>query len=612
MDDNSISITISSRISGGEIKEVAACWDRRISLETLIARAVGDADYRFSMQRSCSFDGGGEAYRIRSTDVRNTSRIPRGSIVYVGHLPAGVELKPLPHPKPESEPIERRAVTYFNEQPSAGVSDLGPSAETPRYDAARLAQHFDRERRDGAVGAYFDPYGLINHVPPARTASPCRSYAELQKLDINPLARWSAINEEMAVNWIWMGSPYDPGPGPDLIRSFIEAGGCRLPILWTDLSSEVIREGCRKEGALRRMLEWCAERGVRLLNIDDVFCGEAPMTLQPLFNLARLQRQWGLASDILRLEILHRFGGIYSDVDNECLGELRPELLARFFEPEVEAREDGGFAIGLHGEYPCNAFVIAKKNSAFLMRYIEFIRSNFRLGRRCLCEQAVGGRCEEYEQGFVTSTEATVHEVVARTGPYALAEVLLEHLWGGRFAAGRALEGQTLPLIEIVRLLLIFRPDRVFESKIAHEVHLSADPARERLAADHLSRIVVPRELVKIRSSSTWLARRVLPCSDADQARIALTSILFHLVNNPPVLDLTSVDHGGHSVLELLQVIGEHYPELMSGVREAWVPDFYPDDVVSAIGDRLRLRERARVREIFRDREHDAAWILSR
>jgi hypothetical protein len=612
MDDYSISITISSRSSSGEIKGVAACRDSRISLETLIAEAVGDEDYRFAMERPCSFAGSTEVYRIRSTDMRDTSRIPPGSVVYVGHLSEGAMPQALPPAGSATKPIQCSSVTYFNDQPWVDRSEPGASGDRPCCDRGGLKHGFDHERKDDAIGVYFDPYGLINRVPPSRVAARCRSYADLQALDINPLARRDFVHDEMAINWIWMGSPYDPGCGPDLIRSFLDAGRCTLPILWTDLSSEVVRDGWRMDSPLRRMLEWCADLGVCLISIDDVFCGDEPMTLQPLFNLARLQRQWGLASDILRLEILYRFGGIYSDVDNECLGEILPQLVGRELEPVGQRCGDGELAIGMLGEYPCNAFMIAKKNSALIKKYIEIIRASFRVGRRNLCEQASGGRCPDYDAGFAASTEATVQEVVTRTGPNALAQVLLDYVWDGTFEAGRALDGLILPAGEIVRLLLIFRRDRILCQQMAHEVLLSADPARERLAADCLFRMIVPRERVKIRTSSTWLARRVLSCSGETQSKVALTTVLYQLVNNPPVLDLMNIDHGGDSVLDLLQVIGAHYPELLSGVREAWVPLFYPDNVIGAILDRIGLQHRAQVREVLRKQEHDVAWVLSR
>src|SRR5262249_55072120 len=159
---------------------------------------------------------------------------------------------------------------------------------------------------------------------------------------------------------------------------------------------------------------------------------------------------------------------------------------------------------------------------------LEVIRSNFRLGRRDLCEQAVGGRCEEYEQGFAASTEATVHEVVTRSGPIAMAQALLHHLWGGTFAPGRALEGLSLSPCAIVRLRLIFQRDRPLDRSVASQVLVSTEPGLERRASESLSGIVVPRELVRLKTTSAWLARRILPCRNVDQAKVAMTSILYH------------------------------------------------------------------------------------
>jgi hypothetical protein len=71
---------------------------------------------------------------------------------------------------------------------------------------------------------------------------------------------------------------------------------------------------------VRAMLAWAREHGIALVNVYEVFHAGAPMLGQAQFaaEMAKqLPRGYAGASDLLRLEIIHRFGGLYTDGDNQ-------------------------------------------------------------------------------------------------------------------------------------------------------------------------------------------------------------------------------------------------------------------------------------------------------
>ncbi|WP_224390429.1 hypothetical protein [Pseudonocardia sp. ICBG1293] len=130
------------------------------------------------------------------------------------------------------------------------------------------------------------------------------------------------------LHFIWFGSPASPHRGPSqgfmagLTRSRAAFDG--PAVLWTDLTREQIAAVRRDPGAadpaLAEMLDRTAEIRVRLASIDELFHRDAPMLeLDAEFRSEMLRGTkggWAKASDIARMEILHRFGGLYLDGDD--------------------------------------------------------------------------------------------------------------------------------------------------------------------------------------------------------------------------------------------------------------------------------------------------------
>ncbi|MFY1632197.1 TcdA/TcdB catalytic glycosyltransferase domain-containing protein [Solwaraspora sp. WMMB335] len=84
-------------------------------------------------------------------------------------------------------------------------------------------------------------------------------------------------------------------------------------VLWTDLPRERLTTGPG-----RRLRDWARAHGVHLVNVHEVFHAAAPMTLHAAYTnemCKQLPRGYAAASDLLRIEIVHRFGGMYADGD---------------------------------------------------------------------------------------------------------------------------------------------------------------------------------------------------------------------------------------------------------------------------------------------------------
>ena len=111
-------------------------------------------------------------------------------------------------------------------------------------------------------------------------------------------------------------------------------------VLWTDLVRGAVPG---------HLLGWAAEHDVALLNVFELFHADSPMIThaQCVLELAKqLPRGYAAASDLARLEIVYRFGGVYADADLEYADQdrdpdlpgPRPENLVEFLDRLAESR----------------------------------------------------------------------------------------------------------------------------------------------------------------------------------------------------------------------------------------------------------------------------------
>lgn len=106
-------------------------------------------------------------------------------------------------------------------------------------------------------------------------------------------------------------------------------------VLWTDIprarfdaaraGPPVPPGGLDPSAPVRDLLAWAGSHGIHLVSVFELFHATAPMTLHTPFVLElnqRLPRAFAAASDHLRIEVVHRFGGLYADGDLHFLPEI--------------------------------------------------------------------------------------------------------------------------------------------------------------------------------------------------------------------------------------------------------------------------------------------------
>ena len=149
-----------------------------------------------------------------------------------------------------------------------------------------------------------------------------------------PSARPRASHQGMpqVVHAIWLGGPLRPdGPASGFWRRFGDAGQRHgqeaLFTLWTDVPRGLVEQAVASGGRssdprlrdVHAMVGWARDNNIRLVNVDEVFHAGEPLRLNREFRTELAKHTgpgWSAASDVLRWELLHRFGGLYSDGDN--------------------------------------------------------------------------------------------------------------------------------------------------------------------------------------------------------------------------------------------------------------------------------------------------------
>ncbi|MYW90384.1 hypothetical protein G3I59_07045 [Amycolatopsis rubida] len=244
--------------------------------------------------------------------------------------------------------------------------------------------------------------------------------------DVEPLAKTTST--PLLMHSIWLGGPLkDTGTMHTFRRNFGDAadrlGDGIVPVLWTDvprwqtelaLTTTAPQEGPDPLRDVRDLLRWAGEHRVQLVNVDEVFTSEHPMRTQE-FYLSESAKQTGpgfaAASDILRLELMHRFGGLYTDGDNVVHG-LDDVVRA--------AQSDAGYAVHRVGGNIANSAFTMAKGHPFAASYLDQLRDNYGQTQANLMPREV----DSLGQGFFATPMGRVHRqsVMYRSGPVALTE----------------------------------------------------------------------------------------------------------------------------------------------------------------------------------------------
>ncbi|MFI5635694.1 glycosyltransferase [Streptomyces sp. NPDC051664] len=249
---------------------------------------------------------------------------------------------------------------------------------------------------------------------------------------------------------IWLGGPLQDTGTMGAFRTGLERstralGGSVTTVLLTDVHREQFERVRSRQAAVpvslsnldaavADMLRWARNTGVELVHSDEIFPADNAMLLREEFA-TELAKQIGTgyaaASDILRLEILYRFGGLYIDADDavtpHLITEIRGSLAAAGERPLLNVT--AGIA---------NSLIIAPARNRFVDAYLRIVRRNYTLDQAQIFQ-----RIEKREErdGVVSNRRHVFrrNSVVYRTGPFVVQDVeeesgispfpVLNHYW---------------------------------------------------------------------------------------------------------------------------------------------------------------------------------------
>jgi hypothetical protein len=233
------------------------------------------------------------------------------------------------------------------------------------------------------------------------------------------------------MHMIWLGGPLrlDGRFARNLAAAVRRYGGQADFALWTDVPRRCFEAALdtrpRPPGQpdplapARAMLAWARRLGIHLISVHEVFHARHPMLLAAEYaaEMAKqLPRGYAGASDLLRLDIIHRFGGAYADGDNlfgvDAAGRPLPGTPSALF-AEVAA---SGLGFTFHvlppGRGMNNDVIVAPARHPAIRLYCEASRVRYRAP-----EPAIFGGLEEMSQCYVGTNRVLLrYPLVYRTG----------------------------------------------------------------------------------------------------------------------------------------------------------------------------------------------------
>ncbi|MEU3516876.1 glycosyltransferase [Streptomyces sp. NPDC006654] len=223
------------------------------------------------------------------------------------------------------------------------------------------------------------------------------------------------------ISSIWLGSPLRNTGNNAEFRENVqwmaqEYAGAAVVVLWTDVPRSLFDRAKEPSTPMedaeltevRDMLAWARASGVILLNVDEVFNAESPMVLHDFYRSETAKHVgagYAAASDILRLEILYRFGGIYIDGDNR-LHDPAGAFVA-VSSPEGYGIDNTGYTLG-------NSAMAIPRKHPFAELYLTQIGRQYALSQYELMYDLADVAPEEFatSQGRIRR-----NSVMQRTGP---------------------------------------------------------------------------------------------------------------------------------------------------------------------------------------------------
>ncbi|ACU77310.1 hypothetical protein Caci_8487 [Catenulispora acidiphila DSM 44928] len=236
---------------------------------------------------------------------------------------------------------------------------------------------------------------------------------------------------------IWLGGPLHADKGDR--ANFMKTMGANADktgftsVLWTDVPRNEIDQlraldpdapRTERQEHVQQMLDWAGDHNVKLANLDEVFAGGDKAELHTEIATERARTTgsgYAGASDLLRLDILHRFGGVYTDGDNKATDKL-----AELVDTVEGDQAHGQFGISsLNGSINNSAF-IAPPGNRIVHDYRASLKERYTAPlREVMAEKHARGKADLFEafkplQDHVRFSSRDVRsEVITRTGPTA-------------------------------------------------------------------------------------------------------------------------------------------------------------------------------------------------
>jgi hypothetical protein len=244
---------------------------------------------------------------------------------------------------------------------------------------------------------------------------------------------------------IWVGNPLNAGESKQ--KAFMDSLAKNQAdnphwqvVLWSDRTREEFNNA-DPDSLIGKMKTWANDSKVVIVSLDEVYAGDNAMEMQQHYKLElnKLGTGRAAASDIARLEVLNRFGGMYVDGDkgiNRPLDEVAQsahDARARLVVPIAHnlqgvnpipnnAREEQAVSAGTHKIVESNGFSVgneqgryqnctmcATKNNPAVAQIMANIEAKYKLNRAELAGQ--GGI------SVLDKDRAQRVEVIERSGP---------------------------------------------------------------------------------------------------------------------------------------------------------------------------------------------------
>ncbi|WP_204292496.1 scabin-related ADP-ribosyltransferase [Micromonospora gifhornensis] len=393
----------------------------------------------------------------------------------------------------------------------------------------------------------------------------------------------ATVDMPAMVHSIWLGGTPPDDHLENLAAMAASASGAGFKThLWTDIPRADITRAMASDApelaAVRQLVGWARRNQILLVNVDEVFHAGDPMDLDAQYRSEHAKQQgrgYGAASDILRIEILKRFGGVYTDGDNYLSAQSlaqhesgMPNWLANVDRLFVERGFGALIPPYSNARTYANAGFVGTRGHPFFHLYADRIAERYQRTQYELLPHSRTDREWSETQVKNKHMAARRHSIMARTGPDLLDKLARDLGFRASTMVGIVKQGPPLPTLDTIEMgdagswkagSEPFAPRRQFQDEIPvlsrvaatlirdlynrdGDLHLTAvapvvnglpEPAAAWTAvvefiAGHpdfgpLIRTVTDRVLVPSSANNGSVDTKVLPLPDPVRRRLGLT-----------------------------------------------------------------------------------------